>query len=287
MKYKKLNSDIIMIENERKLLNFIYKNFFGRFLLKIITNKWFSKIVGIILNNRISKIYIKKFIKDNNIDIGKYEKENYKSFNDFFKRKLKKINMNSKDTEYISTAEAKLSCYKVTENLILDIKNSKYSIKDLIQDEKLSEKYNGGMCLIYRLTPSNYHRYIYVDDGILNYTKKIKGKLHTVSPIIYDKYQVFTENSREVSLLTLKNFGEIVQIEVGALCVGKINNNKKNKFKKYEEKGFFEFGGSTIIQLIKKEKIIINKEIIQNTNNNIETFVEIGEVIGNCYNYII
>ena len=280
MKYKKLNSNTIIEEPKRKILNLLYKTFIGRCILKIVTKKWLSKIIGIILNIKISKVYIKKFIKKNNINIKIYEEKQYCSFNDFFIRKLKKINTNSKSNEYISTAEAKLSCYKISKDLILNIKNSKYSVKELIQEEKLAMKYDEGWCLIYRLTPSNYHRYIYSDDGILKFTKKIKGKLHTVSPIVYDKYQVFTENTREVSLLTLKNFGEIVQVEVGALCVGKINNNYNKNFKKYEEKGFFEFGGSTIIQLIEKDRITFNKEILDNTNKNIETLVEIGEVIG-------
>ena len=110
--------------------------------------------------------------------------------------------------------------------------------------------------------------------------KKINGKLHTVNPIVYDKYQVFTENKREVSFLKTTNLDEIIQIEVGALCVGRIKNRDIDEYKRYDEKGYFEFGGSTIIQLFKKNIIDIDKKILNNTKENIETQVSIGDVIG-------
>ena len=61
--------------------------------------------------------------------------------------------------------------------------------------------------------------------------------------------------------------------------VGKIVNEKKDKFIKGEEKGHFEFGGSTIIMLINKD-ISINEKILENSNKDIETIVKLGENIG-------
>ena len=76
--------------------------------------------------------------------------------------------------------------------------------------------------IIYRLSPSDYHRYIFCDNGTQKHIRKINGKLHTVNPIVYDKYKVFTENYREITELDTENFGKILQVEVGALCVGKL-----------------------------------------------------------------
>ena len=223
---------------------------------------------------------IKPFIKKHNIDITQFENEKNKSFNDFFTRKLKNTNFKSKKNDFISTANSKISCYEISEDLLINIKGSKYSIQELVKDNKIAKDYKKGTCLIYRLSPADYHRYIFCDNGTQKYIRSIKGKLHTVNPIVYDKYRVFLENYREVTELYTENFGKIIQIEVGALCVGKIVNYNLKKYNKYDEKGYFEFGGSTIIQLIKKDKIKINNQIIENSRNNIETFVNIGEIIG-------
>ena len=280
VKYKYLEKDDIYEEKKSNILAFLYNTVIGRIVLKFLTLNIFSRFVSVILNSRLSKPMIKRYINKYSIDITKFQKEKYKSFNDFFKRKLiDNINESEKD-DFIATANSKMSFYEISENLIINIKKSRYELKELIKDEEISREYVGGICLIYRLSPSDYHRYIFCDNGTQEIVKKINGKLHTVNPIIYDKYKVFSENYREVSILKTENFGEIVQIEVGALCVGKIVNLDIEKYQKYDEKGYFEFGGSTIIQLIKKDKVKIDSRIIDNTKNDIETIVDIGEIIG-------
>ena len=78
-----------------------------------------------------------------------------------------------------------------------------------------------------------------------------------------------------------KNFNNIMYIEVGALLVGKINNIKKSgNFKRAEEKGYFMYGGSTIVVLVGKNIVKMDKKIIINSLKNIETSVKCGEKIG-------
>ncbi len=286
MKYKYLNDDIIYEEEKSYVLQFLYNSIIGRVILKILTLNVVSKFIGTVLNTRISIPMIWRYKNKYQIDLSKYEKNKYKSFNEFFIRKLKTNFYKSNSEDFIATANSKISYYKISKNLIINVKNSEYSIEELIKDREIIKYYKDGICLIYRLAPSNYHRYIFCDNGTQKNIRKIKGKLHTVNPIAYDKYNVFTENYREVTELNTENFGEILQIEVGALCVGKIVNNDVVKFNKYEEKGHFEFGGSTIIQLIKKDKIIIDNQIINNTKNNIETVVDVGAIIGKKKNIV-
>lgn len=282
MKYTNINENKIIEEKENKILSFLYKTLLGRLILKFVTYRCISKLAGLFLNSIFSKFMIKKYIKKYDINLKHFEKNNYKSFNDFFIRKLKKIDSFSNNKDFISTAESKIMAYTISKDLVIDIKNSKYTIEELIKDKELSVEYSGGLCIIYRLQPNNYHRYIFIDKGNQKKFKTIKGKLHTVNPIVYNYYKVFSENTREISILNTINFGKIIQIEVGALCVGKISNNNKLKFNKYDEKGFFEFGGSTIIQLIEPNTIVLNEEIINNTKNDIETKVNIGQIIGNA-----
>ena len=279
MKYKYYRQEEVYENEKNSSLKFLYNTFIGRIILKLIYNRWVSNIVGFFLNRKISKPMIKKYIKKYNIDMNLYVPKYYESFNDFFKRELKEINKTEDIKDFISICDSKVSVYKIEKDLILNIKNSKYSVNELIKDN-LSNEYEDGYCIIYRLEPKDYHHYIFNDDGIIVSNKKIDGKLHTVNPVVYDKYQVFTENKREVTVLKTTHLNEVIQIEVGALCVGRICNQELFQFERYDEKGYFEFGGSTIIQLLKKDVVTIDEEIIENTNNNIETQVKIGDVIG-------
>ena len=53
-----------------------------------------------------------------------------------------------------------------------------------------------------------------------------------------------------------------------------------SNIKKGEEKGYFFFGGSTCILVFEKGKIQIDKDLLENTKNGIETKVYMGEQIG-------
>jgi phosphatidylserine decarboxylase len=151
----------------------------------------------------------------------------------------------------------------------------------LINNEELAAEYIGGICLIFRLTVDDYHRYCYFDNGTKGNNTFIKGVLHTVNPIALGKYNIYKRNSREYTVLETENFGKAVQDEVGALLVGRIKNlHQTHTFKRGEEKGMFEFGGSTVVLLLKNNTAVIDDDIINNTKANIETVVRMGEVIG-------
>jgi len=261
---------------------FLYNNIFGRLMLKIFTSAFFSNLAALYLKSRLSKHKIKKYIKKFNIDMNEYEEAKYRSFNDFFIRRIKvesrPFDMNPESL--IAVADSKLSVYKINEDSIFNIKDITYSVSDLIKDEELAKEYLNGLCLIFRLSVENYHRYSYLDNGYLGKTEKIKGVLHTVQSIATDRRKVFAENSREYAVLHTENFKEVIHIEVGAMIVGKIKNSLKQDFKKGEEKGYFEFGGSTVVLLLKSDVADINSDILESSVNNIETVVKLGEKIG-------
>lgn len=265
-------------EYGKQKLEFLYHTKCGRFLLKLfIARPLVSKIYGLYQKSFLSKRKIKKFAKEYNIKVTKEEYEKYRSFNDFFIRKRKPIKHKQKN-ELVAIADAKLSIYDVTEDLKLNIKNTSYSVDEILENTKIASFYKNGVCLVFRLAVNDNHRYNYIDDGKLAFSKKIKGKLHTIRPIA-SKYNVYTQNTREVSMLTTKNLGYVTQVEIGALLVGKIKNNGKFNFKKNDEKGYFEFGGSTIAVFLNK-KIQFDEDIIKANSENIEVQVTAGERIG-------
>ena len=265
------------------ILRFLYNTVPGRMVLKIITSPTISKIGGAYMDCRVSKIHIKGFIKNNNIDRTQYEKAKYECFNDCFTRKIKKemrpINM--EENAFIAPCDGRLSAYHISENSDFYIKKSYYSVDDLIKNSKKDPDFNGGVCLVFRLCVDDYHRYGYVDDGKIVENNYVPGVLHTVRPIALNRYPVFVQNSREYSVIETNNFGTIAQIEVGALMIGKIKNHQKSGLvKKGREKGMFLYGGSTIVVLLEKDKVDIDEKYFRNTANDIETKVKFGSTIG-------
>ncbi len=261
----------------------LYRTFYGRCLIKFLTLPFFSKLAGSFMNSEFSRPYIKRFIKKNDIDLSDYKIENWQNFNEFFTRSFKagKRNPLMNDDFLIAPCDGYLSAYNISENSLFQVKDSIYSVGELLQDNALSSMYNGGVCLIFRLTPSDYHRYIYPDSGAKGKNTYIGGKLHTVRPFVHDYAHVYKTNSREYTILRTNNFDDVVFMEVGAMLVGKIcNYHQEYNFKRGEEKGKFEFGGSTIIMLIKKGIVDVDDDIISATNNSAETKVKLGERIG-------
>lgn len=269
--------------SQDNILKLLYNTIQGRILLKVLTLPSLSEAVGMFMDSRFSKPLIKPFVKKNKINLYEYYTDDIKSYNDFFTRRIKpqmrKIDRNPKSL--ISPCDSKLSVYNINSESVFKIKDSFYSIYDMINNQELAEKYEGGLCLIFRLEVTDYHRYCYFDSGRKSNNVHIDGILHTVNPIAFRKYNVYKQNSREYTLLHTKNFGDAVQIEVGAMMVGKIQNHHgKCRFVRGQEKGMFLFGGSTIVLLLQKDKALIDDDIIRNTRNGFETIVKYGEKIG-------
>ncbi len=264
-------------------LSFLYNTKIGRIILKpLVSTKTVSNISFFVLNSKISCPLIKHFIKKHDINMNDYELKKYKSFNDFFIRKIKpgKRKIIKKEDIFIAPCDSKLTVYEIDSKLTFKVKNSLYDVSSLVKDEKIAKKFKGGYALVYRLSPEDYHRYYFIDDGIVLKNYKIDGFFHTVNPVVYDKFKVFKENTRECTYIKTKNFSEVLYVEVGALLVGKINNHKLLNFKKGEEKGYFMYGGSTVIILVKKDVVKIDDEIINNSKNEYETYVKLGDKIG-------
>ena len=270
---------------ELGILKFLYGSIFGRIMIKPFTYKWFSNLSSKYLNSSFSKHKIKGFIKNNNINMDEYVDSSYTCFDDFFTRNLKmdRRPLDKDKNILVSPCDSKLSVYKIDDNINFKIKNSSYSVLDLINDEKLANEFKDGYCLVFRLCVDDYHHYYFIDDGKLLYSKYINGKLHTVRPIAHQNLKVFKENSREYSVLETNNFVKVIQIEVGAMMVGKICNYGKTEFERGEEKGYFRYGGSTVILLFQKDKIKLDDDILKVVSDDVEVKVSLFENIGRRY----
>lgn len=266
-----------------KALKLLYRTTAGRFILKFLTMPIISKIVGAFMDSPLSIPLIQPFIRNNHIDMSQYKRTKFNSYNEFFTREIKpSARPISKNPDYlISPCDSKLTVYKITENSLFEIKDSRYSVADLLDNRRIADRYKGGYCLIFRLCVDDYHRYCYIDNGIKSDNRFINGELHTVNPIALENYNIYKRNCREYTILCTENFGDVVQVEVGAMLVGRIcNHHKKCRFRRGEEKGMFRFGGSTVVLLFQKDKVVVDDDILRNSQNHTETVVHYGEKIG-------
>ena len=182
----------------------------------------------------------------------------------------------------ISPSDGKVSVYPIEENGTFWIKHTPYTVRQLLRDDKLADRYMGGWIYVIRLTVDDYHRYCYVSDGYRSSGRRIEGVLHTVNPVANDCYPIYKMNTREYCLLKTRKLGTVLTMEVGALMVGKICNYVKQPCEVHrgEEKGRFEFGGSTIIVMTEPGKVIPDQDLRTNTIEYAETLVKMGEHIG-------
>ncbi|MBO7421667.1 MAG: phosphatidylserine decarboxylase [Spirochaetaceae bacterium] len=264
-------------------LSILYKTTAGRILLKLLASRPVSRLCGTFLDSRFSAFLIKGFARKNNIKLDDYQIDGIKTFNEFFRRKIKDglRSFDMEDTHLCAPCDGLLSVWQIKENVIIPIKQSRYTVSSLLQDESLAALYDDGLCLVFRLCVDNYHRYCYADGGKKSANIFIPGILHTVRPIALETVPVFVQNCREYTTIESPAFGKLVQMEVGAMLVGRIVNHEDKGFaERGKEKGFFEYGGSTVILLLKKDAVQINSEITANSLAGIETPVKMGEMIG-------
>ena len=177
-----------------------------------------------------------------------------------------------------------MSVYPVDEKARLHIKQTEYTIEELLRNPSLGKRYQGGYVWVLRLCVQDYHRYIYPDNAAESGRIRIPGILHTVNPVANDAYPIYKENSREYSLLKTENFRTVLMMEVGALFVGRIENRpRKVSVKRGDEKGNFAFGGSTIVLITEKNAVKPDEDILNNSREGIETRVFMGEKIGESF----
>ena len=280
--YDRNGQEVIVDQGQNNLLKLLYSHFLGRCVLKVLTLPFITHIGGMYMNSSFSKRKIQPFIHNNQIDMSQYVQKEYSSYNDFFTRHIiegqRQIRL--EENIFIAPADSKLTYYPITENIQLKIKDSLYSLEDLLQNAELAKQYHGGICLIFRLTVDDYHRYCFVDSGTKEKDCYIQGIFHTVNPIANDYYPIYKRNSRSYSVLHTDHFNDVIYMEVGAMMVGKIVNHDLQSFQKGQEKGYFEFGGSTIVVLLKKDIIDVDEDIIRSSSHHDETRVLMSEKIG-------
>ena len=268
-----------------RLLSRMYAGAWGRRLIRLLVRPGISRAAGAFLDTRLSGCLIGPFIRWNHLDMSIYKRRSageFLSYNDFFTRELLPgLRPVEEDPGRLpAPCDGKVTVYPVREDTSFLVTHTRYTVKSLLKNESLAKRYAGGYAVILRLCVTDYHRYIYPVTGEKSRNHFIPGILHTVNPAAVETGEVFKENAREYTLIRNKEFGTLLQMEVGALLVGRIcNYHSAGPVCRGEEKGKFEFGGSTVILLIQKDRAVIRKDLLANTARGWETQVHMGDEI--------
>jgi len=254
-----------------------YGSMGGRLALKLMLKAGLPRLMASYLHSPKSKVLVPIFIRQHGICMDEFKGQKYCSFADFFARSKPRPIVDRTPMHFLSPCDGWVSTFDIKPDSSFEIKGSSYRLCDLLEDEALAAEYKDGLCLVFRLASDDYHRYAYIDSGYVHAGHYIEGQLHSVQPIACEKYPVFRLNRRCWTLMDTDNFGPVVQVEIGALAVGGIVNEHENTYvQKGEEKGHFELCGSTIVALLKKDRLTLRPALKAQHNKETEVRVKQG-----------
>ncbi|MDR2435753.1 MAG: archaetidylserine decarboxylase [Puniceicoccales bacterium] len=272
----------------RSFLGFAYCNALGRLTISsLIKRKLFSILYSKYAKSPLSTQQIKPFVEKFGIRVGSLEKKisDFKSFNDFFCRKLKpRARPIAPATDaIIAPSDGRMLAFESIEDTTpFFVKGEKMSIVALTKNSELANKFRNCSMLISRLSPTDYHHFHFPVDCVPQRTYLIDGEYSSIHPLaMRGRFVTFLQNKRMSTLLQTKLCDEILMVEVGATCVGSIRQTfvPFQETLKGAEKGYFQFGGSTVILLFKRGSLKFSEDLLKNTKDGIETYILMGDSI--------
>ncbi len=271
-----------------KPMRWLYETALGYWLLNaFLIGPTLSQLCGRWYDRPASRHKIPDFIHLFNLNLAEIElpPEAYPTFNAFFARRLRPearpFDISSKTL--CSPGDGKLLVFpSLDHKMQMPIKGGFLNLGELLADPVLTQKFNGGAALILRLAPYDYHRFHFPDSGLAESARLITGQYHSVNPIALARLpHLFALNKRMVMLLHSDHFGDIGYLEIGALNVGSIVQTYiPGRINKGQEKGLFQFGGSTLVLLFEPNRICFEADLQHDSADGIEVQVLCGEHIG-------
>lgn len=193
----------------------------------------------------------------------------YRSFNDFFIRRLKPELRPIAHSPIVSPTDGKVSQIgRIAHNRIIQAKGYEYTVNELLGDSVCGEQFIQGYFATIYLSPKDYHRVHMPCDAKLKTMRYIPGHLFSVNTATAETIpRLFARNERLVVSFDT-NYGPMAMILVGAINVASIGTawfgdiqrqkeirqwnypNPKSpqlNLKKGEEMGYFKLGSTVIL----------------------------------------
>ena len=281
------------IETERVYglgwLRFIYGNPLGLLTLELVAKRaWFSRWYGWRMNRPASRAKIAPFIAEYGLDVGEFQKrpEEFASFNDFFYRQLKPgaRPVDAAPESLVFPADGRhLGLPDLSRVDGIFVKGQRFDLTTLVGDAALAERFRHGAAVMSRLCPVDYHRFHFPAAGVPSEPRLINGPLYSVSPLALRRNVAYLwQNKRVLTRLETRDFGLVLLLEIGATNVGSIVQTftPGKAVAKGEEKGCFEFGGSSTIVLFEPGRVKLADDLVANTQQCRELYARVGDRLG-------
>jgi phosphatidylserine decarboxylase len=267
-------------------LRLLYGNAPGRWAAhRILAGAALSRLVGALQSTRTSARRIPAFVDTFDIPIEEFEDKEWTSFNDFFLRRFRpgaRV-FCSKPERMPACSEARYLAFKrVAPDLTFPVKGQHLTPHAILAGAAAATMFEDGSLLIARLAPVDYHRFHFPDDGEILEEYRIAGRLHSVNPFaLRARSDILATNERHVSILDTANFGRLGMVEVGAMNVGRIvqTHPPGQPFRRGDEKGYFCFGGSTILLFGEAGGWVPSADLLEQTAHGRETLIRLGDEV--------
>ena len=267
-------------------LRWTYVNPIGKLSLHAFVKRpAFSKWYGWRMSKPESAVRVEPFVRKYGLDPEDFADPlpSFRSFNEFFYRKLNPSARPIDPAPVVFPADGRhLGFSDISAIDSFFVKGQRFNLAALLDDTALAAKYAKGTLVLSRLCPVDYHRFHFPAAGVPSETRLINGPLFSVSPIALAQNLAYLwTNKRTLTELKTEDFGSILLLEIGATCVGTIEQTFKAGMpvEKGAEKGYFAFGGSSTIPIFEPGAGTLAPDLLENSAKQTELYARIGSAM--------
>jgi len=269
-----------------RFLRWTYETLGGRAALATLVKRaWFSRWYGWRMDRPASRRKIAPFIAEFDLDPAEFRRrpEDFESFNAFFSRELTPASrpVDADAASVVFPADGRHLCVpdlSRCEGLL--VKGEMFDLPALLGDAALARQYAAGSLLVSRLCPVDYHRFHFPLAGRATTARLLEGPLYSVNPIALKRnIQILARNRRMLAVLETAAAGRALLLEIGATCVGSIRQTYRGgaDVAKGQEKGYFQFGGSSTIVLFEPGRVAFDDDLVAASADRIELYGKMGD----------
>jgi phosphatidylserine decarboxylase len=271
-------------------LNFYHAHPLGRLLMNnLFSTRLYNRFWLRRMYRPASRKLIPAFIEKYRVNTDEIldPLDSFQTFNDFFIRKLKPTArpVDAEPSAVVAPSDGQMTVQpELTPGDTFLVKGHTFSLETLLGDKGLAAQFKQGALANIYLAPYDYHRFHYPVDGVLEERRRTGGRLFAVNPeiSIANGFRPYDVNVRQINVLSDARYGRMLIVEVGAHSVGRIvdSDGPNGSKRKGEEKGYFEYGGSTVVLVFQRGAIRFDDDLCQKSQEPIACRVKMGERIG-------
>ncbi len=263
------------------MLRWLYGTTAGRLAAELCCSRhFFSCLATWWSHGSGSRRRIEAFTRMYDVSMDDYEPVAYASFNEFFIRRFRAGARTFCDLPERLPAWAEGACLgweRVLGTETFPVKGEHLTPAALLGSPEKAAPFEGGPLLIIRLRPQDYHRFHFAEGGQIFDHYRVPGRLHSVNLLsLRHRSNILASNERQVTMQQTAHFGRLAYVEVGAMLVGRIVQQETQDVTRGSEKGYFEYGGSTVALLGEPGAWVPDEDLCTRTASNMETLVRLG-----------